>query len=101
MESLPLPPRPNFEHYQRRAKDLVKAAKSAKSDAVHAWASDWLGSLAKALGVTVDNRTRSALDEAIVRIEKRVRAKVDGARAANEDFTLADAQFLIASAHGF
>jgi hypothetical protein len=44
---------------------------------------------------------RSALDEAIVRIEKRVRAKVDGAHAANEDFTLADAQFLIASAHGF
>ena len=101
MESLPLPASPSLEQYQKRAKDLVKAARSTKPDAVHAWASDWLRSLAKALGATVDRRMQSALDEAIVSIERRVHARLEKARAANEPFTLADAQFFIASAHGF
>jgi len=101
MDTLPLPASPSLEQYQKRAKDLVKAARSANPDAVHDWASDWLRSLAKTLGVTVDDRMRSLLDQAIATIEKRVRAKVDRARAANEDFALADAQFFIASAHGF
>jgi len=32
METLPLPPSPSLEQYQKRAKDLVKAAKSEKPD---------------------------------------------------------------------
>jgi len=75
MDTLPLPASPSLEQYQKRAKDLVKAARSAKPDAVHYWASDWLRSLAKTLGGTVDDRMRSLLDDAIATIEKRVRAK--------------------------
>ena len=40
MESLPLPPRPNFEHYQKRAKDLRQSREVRKAcSAVHAWVS--------------------------------------------------------------
>src|SRR5678815_1357702 len=101
MNTLPLPASPSLEQYQKRAKDLVKAARSTTPDAVHAWASDWLRSLAKALGVAIDARMQSALDEAIVDIERRVLTRLEKAQAANEPFTHADAQFFIASAHGF
>ena len=101
METLPLPPSHSFEQYQKRAKDLVKAAKSEKPDAIRAWAGDWVRSLAKALGVTEMARMQPAVDEAVGSIERRVLAKTQAARAVHEDFTLADAQFFIASAHGF
>jgi hypothetical protein len=101
METLPLPPSPSLEQYQKRAKDLVKAAKSEKPDAIREWAGDWIRSLAKALGVTEMARMQTAIDEAVGSIERRVLAKAGAARVANEDFTLADAQFFIASAHGF
>jgi ankyrin repeat protein len=101
MDTLPLPPSPSFEQYQKLAKDLVKAAKSEQRDAVRAWARDWVRSLAKALGVTEMARMQPAVDQAVGSIEQRVQAKVDAARAANEDFALSDAQFFIASAHGF
>src|ERR1044071_468704 len=101
MDTLPLPPSPSLEQYQKRAKDLVKAAKSKKPSAVHAWATEWLRSLAKAVGASEDARMKSALDEAIDAIDKRVQAKLSAARTTSEGFALADAQFFIASAHGF
>jgi len=101
MQTLPLPPSPSLEQYQKRAKDLVKAARSKKPSEVHAWATDWLRSLAKAVGAGDDARIQSALDEAINAIDRRVQAKLDASRASNTDFALADAQFFIASAHGF
>ena len=100
MESIPLPPSPSLEQYQKRAKDLVKATRSNTPNAVHAWASDWLTSLATLLGVD-ETRMKSALEEAIRSIEKRVLANLDVTRTAQKEFTLADAQFFIASAHGF
>jgi hypothetical protein len=44
---------------------------------------------------------QSALNEAIDAIDRRVQAKLDNVRDAKETFALADAQFFIASAHGF
>jgi len=101
METLPLPPSPNLEQYQKRAKDLVKAARSEKPDAVRAWAADWLRALTKALRVAEKTRMQSAVDEAVKALEKRVRAKLDASRSTEQDFTVADAQYFIASAHGF
>ena len=51
MDTLPLPPRPDLEQYRKRAKELVKAAGSTDDDAVRAWATEWLETLARLRGV--------------------------------------------------
>lgn len=70
--AVPLPPHPHLDYYKKLAKDLVKAC--GDPDALHAWA------------------TRFASDH-IERLERHI-------RSANIN-KLADAQFLIARAHGF
>lgn len=99
MDTLPLPPRPSLEQYRKRAKGLVAAAESSEPDAVRAWASDWLESLVRALDVTIIPFVRASIDRAITHIEARVRDK--RAPGPARAFTLADAHFLIAQAHGF
>jgi hypothetical protein len=71
-DALPLPSHPHFGYYKKLAKDLVKACGDAA--ALHAWA------------------TRFAPDQ-VERVETHIRlARID---------KLADAQLLIARAHGF
>jgi len=94
MDVLPLPPRPNLSQYKKRAKELVVAAGSADSGAVHGWATEWLEALAGLLGVSITPFVQHSFDRAVESIEERV-------RQAGAPFTLADAQFLIARAHGF
>ena len=76
--AFPLPPRPNLEQYKKRAKDLVKACRSEAAGAVQAWAARWFGTDADAVTAFI-----------------RTRLSPDGSLA------LADAQFVIARAHGF
>lgn len=101
MDTLPLPPRPSLEQYQKRAKDLVKAARTDDPTAIHQWADAWIRSLAESLGEDVPRSMQPALDMAIARLEQRVSRQLERTRALNEKFSLADAQFLIASAHSF
>jgi ankyrin repeat protein len=101
MDTLPLPPRPNLDHYRKRAKDLVSAARSRDERAVRAWAADWLGALAKSLGVTLTPFVQNSFDRAVETIEARVRQKTSDVSGSHGEFALADAQFLIAQAHGF
>ena len=101
MDTLPLPPRPNLEQYKKRAKDLVTAARSTNQNAVREWAKDWLQALAELHGITLSPFIQASFDRAIDAIEARVREKADGSDAKGARFTLANAQFLIASAHGF
>src|SRR5688572_6312410 len=96
MDTLPLPPRPSLEHYRKRAKDLVSAARSNDPDAVRAWAADWLQALAASLGVAVTPFVQSSIDRAVSAIERCVNEPRAGGVLA-----LADAQFFIAQAHGF
>ena len=96
MDTLPLPPRPNLAQYRKRAKDLVKAARSTEPDAVRAWATEWLEALARLRGQTVTPFVEESLDRVVERIEQQVRE-----RPANGTFTLAEAQYLIARAHSF
>ena len=89
-DALPLPTRPNLEQYRKLAKDLIKACKSG-TPAIAAWADRWMASL-----LAGSNRRR-----------------IDGAAQQVEDFAvrtltrnerrcvLADAQFVLARAHGF
>ena len=94
MDVLPLPPRPNLSQYEQRAKELVVAAGSADPGAVHSWAADWLEALAGLLGVSITPFVRHSFDRAVAAIE-------DSVRKAPRPFALADAQYLIARAHGF
>jgi ankyrin repeat protein len=93
MDTLPLPPRPDLVQYRRRAKELVKAAASPDEGAVRAWAEAWLETLARLRGVASSPFVESSYDRVVERIEERVRER--------PPFTLADAQHLIACAHGF
>lgn len=101
MDTLPLPPRPNLAQYKKRAKDLVTATKSNDDGAIRAWATEWLETLARLLGVTINPFVQGSIDRAIDHIEGRVREKAAAPDATGSKFTLADAQFLIAQAHGF
>ena len=101
MDTLPLPPRPDLEQYKKRAKDLVTAAKSRNAGAVRAWATAWLETLARLLGVTITPFVQGSFDRAIDHLEAKVREKAAATDATGPKFSLADAQFLIAQAHGF
>ena len=57
--------------------------------------------LLKLHGITITPFIQASIDRAIETIEARVRQPGDRSNAKGERFTLADAQFLIAGAHGF
>lgn len=97
MDTLPLPPHPDLAQYRKRAKDLVTAANARNDDAVRAWAKKWLESLARLLKVEITPPYRAALERAIDVLETRVRK----ATTIGSEFSLASAQFVIATAHGF
>ena len=96
MDTLPLPPRPNLEQYRKRAKDLVAVAKKRDPAAIHEWTTTWLRAIAKSVGQEITPFVQHSFDRAVEEIEKRVNEQV-----ASGSFALADAQFLIAQAHGF
>jgi ankyrin repeat protein len=93
---LPLPPSPSLEQYKKRAKDLVKACRSGERNAIRVWVERWLEALdAVQPG---DNRpTRpDAIKQRADQIEEFASSKLSRSGCA-----LADAQFVIARAHGF
>ena len=79
---IPLPPHPSLEQYKKRAKALVKACKSGEPAAVPAWAAAWIEGPTSQL-------------EGFIR---KTLAKTDSRPGT---CTLADAQFIVARAHGF
>jgi ankyrin repeat protein len=91
MDTLPLPPRPDLGQYRKRAKELVAAANSG-DDALAAWSGEWLELLRAPTAFVAES-----FERAIGSIEQGVRDKV----RRGESVKLADAQFLIARAHGF
>jgi len=120
-DALPLPPRPNLEHYKKRAKDLLKASLSADPTALRAWAATWIDSLVRLSSVRSNNNsvTRSEvaasqsdtatqsrdllfsrllfsrIDRWTDQLERFARQKL------SEAASLAAAQFILARAHGF
>jgi hypothetical protein len=96
MDTLPLPPSPSLEQYKKRAKALVTAAESDDPSAVRDWTRKWLESLASLLVADITPFIRDSIDRSVAHIEARVRE-----RPASKPFLLADAQHLIAEAHGY
>jgi hypothetical protein len=98
MDTLPIPPRPNLEQYKKRAKELVVVARERSPVTLHQWTTGWLRTIAKLMGVEITGFVQDSFDRAVEQVEKRVleaNIKADG------KLSLANAQWIIAQAHGF
>lgn len=96
--ALPLPAKPNLEQYRKRAKDLVRACRSGEPNAIRAWAVAWIEALA-AREPDGDRRIiRSDISHDPDEVATFAEAKLTGSSA---KCVLADAQFVMARAHGF
>jgi hypothetical protein len=98
-DALPLPSRPNLEQYKKLAKDLLKACKSRKPEAIKTWASRWIEALVDLAGLTITPQLPVGTDRWVDQVADFANRKL----LTNErtDCVLADAQFVIARSHGF
>ena len=92
MDTIPLAPRANLDHYRKLAKELLGAWQSKNQDAARLWAKRWLERLAKLRGAVWGSGT---IDDGA----NRVVVLVDD--QATEKASLADAQHVLARLHGF
>ena len=90
---LPLPPRPDAEHYRKRAKELSKACKSGDATAVQQWAERWLEDLARLTGNSLSQRDRERRTQQVAEYARE--------RMAAADCALSEAQLVLARSHGF
>lgn len=91
---LPLPLHPDLDQYRKRAKELVTAARAGDAPLIE-WSTRWLDAIRRGSAVepVPDDRQRRRLPEMLaVFARERLRAS---------DFSLSQAQFVIARAHGF
>jgi hypothetical protein len=95
-DALPLPPRPDIDHYRSLAKDLQRACRSGESAAVHAWAHRWVTALARLGAVPAE---AAAIDQAVRRVERRWTTWATPERTGQ--CRLTDTQYFVALAHGF
>ena len=101
-DALPLPPRPNVEHYKRLAKDLVKSCRSGDPAAIATWAFRWVDTLAAHQRESGALRDRTEVTGRATQVEEFAHTKLSSAGAlSSARCRLADAQFVIARAHGF
>jgi ankyrin repeat protein len=99
-EALPLPSRPSVEQYKKLAKDLVKSCRSGAPDAIHDWTARWLRALA-ALQQNPSPQIEASITGSADEIEQFARKQLTGNGGRRSACALADAQFVIARAHGF
>src|SRR5713101_1114011 len=95
-DALPLPSRPSVEQYKKRAKDLVKSCRSGDPAAIRVWATQWIEAIA-ALQREPDARG-TEINARADQVEQFARKRLSGG---DKPCALADAQFVIARAHGF
>lgn len=98
---LPLPPRPSLEQYKKRAKDLVKACKSGDSSAIRNWAVQWIEAIATLRNATDRPPRQEQIEQRAAQIAQFASAKLLSGDNKHAQCVLADAQFIIARAHGF
>jgi len=106
-DALPLPPRPNLEHYKKRAKDLLKAARDTDPAALPAWCASWIDALLQSVIPSEVDGSQSgpatqSRDVGLTRADHETDQLETFARQELSDTpTLTAAQFVIARAHGF
>ena len=99
-DALPLPSRPNLDQYRKLAKDLVKACKSGDDASIPEWTVAWLSVLATQLPDADRFRDPGEIDQRASDVGQFARRTLLG-RDGHQKCALADAQFVIARAHGF
>jgi ankyrin repeat protein len=100
-DALPIPPRPSLERYKKLAKELVKACKSAKPDAIRNWSEEWVEALVKLSSLKISRGLPVNIQRWIGEVEEFGKRKLMGGGPADRTCALADAQFVIARSHGF
>jgi ankyrin repeat protein len=95
-DALPLPPKPDLDHYKKRAKDLVKAANDSDPTSLEAWAQAWIRSLIQLSNLQLTPNLPASPDDWIARAVRFAREEKSSRR-----LTLTKAQFILARAHGF
>ena len=100
-DALPLPSRPSVEQYRRLAKDLVKSCRSGDPAAIGVWAAQWIKSLAAHQREPDAPRDGREMNARANQVGQFARATLSGGEGASSKCVLADAQFVIARAHGF
>ena len=97
---IPLPPNPNLQQYKKQAKDLVKACKSSERAAIRSWAAEWLANLTRLQDLSVES-TPEWIQGGADQVAEFAHAKLSKSESGKLKGALADAQFVIARAHGF
>jgi ankyrin repeat protein len=100
-DALPLPSRPSIEQYKKLAKDLVKSCKSGDPAAIRVWALQWIEALAALQREPDAFRHGAGIDARAGQVEQFARRKLSDGDEPASRCALADAQFVIARAHGF
>lgn len=96
-DALPVPARPNLDHYKTRAKDLVKAVNSPDPAALNQFVRTWLHSLLHSTSLSITSQLPVSVDRWTDELSSFLRTEQQSAQA----FTLARAQFILARIHGF
>ena len=99
-DALPLPSRPSVAQYKKLAKDLVKSCRSGDPAAIGLWASRWIDALAAHQRERDARRDATEIGARANQIDQFARTTLSGGEGASR-CVLADAQFVIARAHGF
>jgi ankyrin repeat protein len=100
-DALPLPSRPSVDQYKKLAKDLVKSCRSGDPAAIAIWASQWIDALAAHQREPGALRDRNEIDTRANQIDQFARTKLTSGGGSSSRCVLANAQFVIARAHGF
>ena len=100
-DALPLPARPNIEQYKKLAKELVKSCRSGDPAAIGAWARHWIEALAGLQQDSDSLRLETEIEGGAAQVEQFARKMMSGGDGQSPTCVLADAQFVIARAHGF
>jgi hypothetical protein len=100
-DALPLPSRPSVEQYKKLAKDLVKSCRSGDPAAIGIWASRWVEALAAHQREPDALRDGTEISARANQIDQFARTKLSSGEGSTSKCVLADAQFVIARAHGF
>ena len=98
---LPLPPHPDLDHYRKRAKDLVNAAATADPGTIRQWIAAWLAVLAQHLGHSIADAKPREFAGVVAHLEARIRTLMSAAAARGSTLAVSDAQFFLATVHGF
>lgn len=96
-DALPLPLRPNLDHYKNLAEDLVKACKSADPNAVGDWAEVFVKMLVKRSGIEFGRKTSRVTGRWTGQVEGFAQRELSKAPRCR----LSHAQVVLARTHGF